>query len=222
MRTGSMPSSPHSQSHHTLLSSVRSGGVQKSTAINRRPSGGPAIGSRRPGQLRVAIPPRRRRSEYFISDDEEDIDMDVADATPMSAYPRTTSITVRPSPRRSSSRPTRCPGAIASPRNSMTLGGMPSISSLSMLPMPHYWTWNAPGSPTTPQANLVAPPLTAEDIAEYDSVDLNMVLSHLADEPVSSIFMSLYYRNLLETWARKYLSFCSAATEAIYNYSINI
>lgn len=184
MRTGSMPSSP--RSHSFQLSTVRSGGVHKVGSINRR-SSLTSVPGRRPGQLRVSIPPRHRRADFLMSDDEDEMEIEADEGSPTSAYPRAVSMRVRASPRRS--RPSRCPGAISSPRTSMTLAGVPSLSSLPSLQLPQYWTWNAPASPNTPHANPAAPPLSPEDVAEYDSVDLNMVLSHLADEPVSYFYI---------------------------------
>lgn len=95
----------------------------------------------------------------------------------------------------------QCPGAKVSPRISAAgsggaVGGFRGGGS--MMPGVSPFAWSAPSSPHTPDARLmsVAPAahgegvggagqvqITADEVAEYDDVDLNFVLSSLVDEP---------------------------------------
>jgi hypothetical protein len=92
----------------------------------------------------------------------------------------------------------QCPGAKFSPRNSTATASLNGggLRGAMMLPGASPFSWSAPSSPHTPHAHISSLPgagagaagipgrqITADEVAEYDSLDLNFVLSSLVDEP---------------------------------------
>ena len=88
----------------------------------------------------------------------------------------------------------QCPGAKISPRMAASGFRGGGHNSMMMLSGVSPFAWSAPSSPHTPRVNpsgagsvpSLHPPyqhMTPDEVAQYDSLDLNFVLSSLLDEP---------------------------------------